>query len=461
MKFLNTCLIGFFLTLSSQLFAAEIQDKCVINDDVRKEILDKISSNEKDILPKLDDCYSRDRKLILQASVIDFEQFKNASDTLKQDESFIYNLIKVSPKSLQFASPKLLANPVFMERATYLYRDSLQYCDPKLLDNRFFMQKMINIDSRNYIFASNRIKEDVDLAKMAFSDDGLLIASAPDKIKTNKLLAEIAIQSDNSALSAIPDPLRSNKALLKLISKKETNFNEETAKKFIEDNYIVKEKKKNLGLTIANQAKFSKSHAIINHNYITRWKRNSYFEHGKINEEFQLLPAQSHNYPTLWKEDFKKFPTLIAKIESFLLKHNLDQNTIDNLSTTYFWKVKNSPQTYVFNLYLMRESRVKDLGKGFSNVTSLSAIVQEHKNGWHLTIVEVIFDSELKVDVSFENGHKRYIFWDIYDAQNNPKIIFKVEDSFNNYFEIFAEENGGKYRAISKIEIDLKKDKKN
>ena len=66
MKFLNTCLIGFFLTLSSQLFAAEIQDKCVINDDVRKEILDKISSNEKDILPKLDDCYSRDRKLILQ-----------------------------------------------------------------------------------------------------------------------------------------------------------------------------------------------------------------------------------------------------------------------------------------------------------------------------------------------------------------------------------------------------------
>jgi len=456
MKFLKNFLIILFFSSSSSVFAIDNQEQCVINDDVRKEILSKISGDDKDILSKLNDCYSQDRRLILQASVIDFEQFKNASDLLKKDESFIYNLIKVSPKSLQFSSPKLLANPTFMERATYLYRDALQYCDPKLLDNRFFMYKMINIDSKNYLFASDRIKEDVEIAKMAFSDNGLLIASATDKIKSNKLLAEIAVKSNNASIDALPEAIKNDKNLLKLITKTEKDYKEDLIKKFVEENYLIKSAK--LGASVSNQGKFSKDSAIINRNYVTKWKRNFHFENGKMSEDLQLLPAKSHNYPNLWKEDFKKYPTLISKIEAFLLKHNLDQSTIDSLSTTYFWKIKDRPQTFVFNLYLMRESRVKDLGAGFSNVTSLTAIVQEAKDGWRLTIIEVIFDSELKVDVSFEDGHKRYIFWDVYDKQNNPKIIFKVEDKFNDYFEIFTEESGGKYRMISKIEIDSKKD---
>jgi hypothetical protein len=214
-------------------------------------------------------------------------------------------------------------------------------------------------------------------------------------------------------------------------------------------------KKKNLGWTISNRAKFFEKNKIITRNYITKWHRNINFEDEKIREELRLISADSRNYPILWKEDFKKYPDLIKKIEKFFLDHKVDQNTIDNLTVTDLWKVKNKPLTLAFNLYLLRDSKDIDLGPEFSDVTSLTAIVQKQRGKWRMTVVEVIFDSEIKMDVSYQNGHKKYVLWDFYAAkkdQKNPRIIFKVEDRFADYFEIFEEQSGGKYQMVDRVD---------
>lgn len=459
MKLTKALTIVTLFLFSPNLFAQESDQNCDISDRYYEIILEQVELKNPGAIKDLPNCFKFDRKLILKASIIDPSQFQNAADLLKEDESFVRRLLKVSPEILQFASPKLRINQSFMERATYLNRNALQYADPKLLNNKIFMKKMINLDSKNYSFASDRLKEIPEFAAMAFADNGLLLAQAPEKIRANKSLVKIAVKSNSSAIEYASDELKKDKELQKLATHKTSIKSQEDLTDFVRENYLTEEKKKNLGLVVKNRGKFSEKNKIIKRNYITKWQKSLNFHDGKLDEDFKLIAADSRNYPILWKEDFRKYPDLIKKIEKFFLNHRLDQNTIDNLSTTYLWKVKTKPLTLVFNLYLLRDSKDIDLGSDFADVTSLTAIVQKRAGQWHMTVVEVIFDSEIKVSVDYNNGHKKYIFWDLYknDKQDkSPKIIFKVEDKFSNYFEIFEEEIGGKYQMI--YQIDYKSD---
>jgi hypothetical protein len=195
---------------------------------------------------------------------------------------------------------------------------------------------------------------------------------------------------------------------------------------------------------------------IIDRNYITKWQQISNYSSEISDDNLNLLAAESRNYQISWKKDLAKYPDLVKKIEKFFQNHKIDQNTIDNFSLTYLWKIKNKPTTLAFNLYLLRENSDYDLGPSFSDISSLTAIVQKIDNKWEMTVVEVIFDSEVEVKIDYKNGHKKYILWDLYKSSKkdpNPKVIFKVEDRFDEYFEIFYEENHGKYELIYRIKI--------
>ena len=463
MQILIASLIAALLLFSTiNLSAQVITQDCVIDEDSYREILAEVTKKNPNAIKSLPDCFKLDRKLIIKAALIDPTQFQYASDILKDDENFVNRLLQISAEILQFTSKKLHSDMDFMENATYINRDALQYADPKILNDKMFMKRMIIIDSRNYKFASNRLKEMPELASIALNDNGILLAFAPDSIKSNKSLVKIALQSNSSAIEYASESLKKDKDLQKLAIAKTSVKSKEDLEKFLEKNYLVEERGKNLGFAIANKKKFFPKNAVIDRNYITKWQKylGGNF---RAEEKLTLVAADSRNYPISWKSDLRKYPELIKKIENFFLNHNVDQNTIDNLSLTYFWKIKDAPQTFAFNLYLLRDSRDVDLGNDFSDITSLSAIAQKHKNKWHFTVVEVIFDSETRTSTSYTNGHKRYILWDLYKADSldkNPKIIFKVEDKFNDYFEIFEEQAGGKYQIIYRIEPDLKKTSK-
>jgi hypothetical protein len=451
----------FTLTISALFFfsfvaqAQQFNQNCYIPDEIYTQILEQVSKKNPEAIKSLPDCFRFDRKLILKASMIDPEQFQNASDNLKEDEIFVHRLLKVSPQILKFASQKLRINQTFMEQATYLNRNALQYADPKLLDNKLFIKRMIKMDAKNYEFASDRLKEVPEFAETAFTDNGLLLEFATPKIKADKNLVKIAIQSNNGAIEFASDELKEDPELKQLATLKTSIKSVEDLTLFLKTNYLSKEKKKNLGLIISNQAKNFPKQKIINRNYVTKWQRSISFYGQNKNEDLHLITAESRNYPIFWKEDFRKYPDLITKIEKFFASHNIDHSTIDNISTTYFWKIKEKPLTFAFNIYLLRDSKDNDLGPEFANITSLTAIVQKQKDKWRMTVVEVIFDSEMKVEVGYANGHKKYVLWDLYETDKedkNPKIIFKVEDKFKEYFEIFEEQSGGKYQMVQRVD---------
>jgi len=423
---------------------------CDIDEDGIKEVLVEVKKRKNDVIKALPACLKLNRSLMMRAAIIDPSEFQYAADMLKEDESFVHRMLEINPEVLKFASGSLRSDKDFMEQATYLNRDALQYADPKLLDNKIFIREMIKIDAKNYIFASERLREIPEFAQSAFKDNGMLLEYAPAKIKDDKSLVTIAVKSNADALQFASDKLKEDK-LLKKLAAKTTSIKEDDLKKFLRENYLNDSDKKNIGIIIDNRMKFFADNKIVDRNYVTKWQRS----YDPKNETLRLISADSRNYPVSWKDDFKKFPVLIQKIEKFLRNRQVDQNTIDNLSTVYFWKVKKKPQTVVLNLYLLRDSKDAELGPKFANITSLTAIAQKHGEAWDLSVVEVIFDSEMKIDLAYENGHKQYALWDLYEVDakdKNPKIIFKVEDRFNEYFEIFEEQNNGKYHMVQRID---------
>jgi len=123
--------------------------------------------------------------------------------------------------------------------------------------------------------------------------------------------------------------------------------------------------------------------------------------------------------------------------------------SISDLSTTYLWKIKDKPLTLAFNLYGISRTSDEILSQNFSNVISITAIAQFQEKKWRLSIIDVIFNRELKIDAVYENGHKKYTLWDLYktsEKDKNPKLIFKIEDAICDYFQIFKEQPNGRYK---------------
>lgn len=472
MRILSLIFIAIIFSFSSAS-AQDSKQYCNITDEFREQILQQVKNKNPDAIRSLPECFKLDRSLILKAAIIDPAQFQNAAEILKSDENFVRRLIKADAETLQYASLKLRFDKTFMESATYLNRDALQYADKRLLDNKLFMKKMIKNDSRNYLFASDRLKEIPEFIEMAFSDNGELLCAAPSKIKADKKLVKIAFKSDNEAIKCAADELKKDKEFeinKKPISPKERQSLEE----FLQKNYVVKSNKKNLNSVISNQEKFFPKDRIIKANYVTKWQRRFISQSIEESEKnLRLITVDSRNYPISWKEDFSDYPDLIKKIENFFLNRHVDQSTIDSLLTTYLWEIKSQPLTLAFNLYLLRDSSDEDFGAEFSDITSLTVIAQRQKNlgqknagqkvkgqkdKWNFSVIEVIFASETKVGIEYLDGHKKYILWDLYKENKNdknPKIIFKVEDRFREYFEIFDEESGGKYKMIHSFEPAL------
>jgi len=443
-------LLVLLLLASSPSFA---QQACDLIPQYYDDILKNVAAKKDGAISSLYDCFKRDRVLMLKAAIIDPAQFQYADESLQEDQVFILRLLKISPDILQYASPEVRSDPDFMQKATYLHRNALQYASWTLLDDKLFMQHMIDIDPLNYKFASDRLKSLPELATKAFSDNGLLLEFAPTKIKEDKNLVKIALASNVAALAFAGESLQADEELKKLAITKSSIGSLAELQNFLRESYLVDASKKELGKVIGNQGKFFGKNKIIDHNYITKWQRK--FDGQK--EDWRLISASSRNYQDSWRSDFKKYPELRNKIEKFFLNHNVAENTLDNLDTLFLWRVKNKPLTLVFNLYLLRDSTDEALGPEFVDVTSLTAIAQFRNKKWEMSVVEVIFDSEEKSDVSYEDGLRRYDIWDLYVTDKNdknPKIIFKVSDKFRDHFEIFEEQKNGKYQKIYAISTE-------
>jgi len=267
----------------------------------------------------------------------------------------------------------------------------------------------------------------------------MLIESAPDIVKSNYKLAKIAINSNKNAFEFLSKELRNNKDLKKLSKTNVSAKDLDELKNFLQTHYIDSESQDGFAVKIINQGKFFSSKMLVDRKYIND------------KEKLSMIAVENRNHQQSWRNDFANYPLLRDKVTRFFKKHNIDDITIDNMRTTYFWAIKDDLPTVAFNIYSLRTSQDEALGPEFSDISSLTIITQKQGERWNLSVIEVIFSSEVRLDMSYLNGHKKYILWDLYkisEDDKSPKVIFKVEDRFKEYFEVYEEKSGGKYNKI-------------
>jgi len=445
--------LTFFLLISQKSLA---QEYCQFSDQYYQPIIQELKKGNKEILETLPNCLIQNKNLIFKILMQDPSQFEHLPENLHQDKLFIKRLIKAYPEILKYTPPEIRADEYFMEDAIYINRDSLKYCSWNLLDNKNFMKKMIDLDADNYKYGSDRIKSFAEFSKQALEDNGSLLEFAPPNVKSNKEFVKIAINSNRESIAHAHPKIINDVDLIQLATNQTPLPNSESLENFLKKNYTANHPKKNLGTIINNQNKNFSENKIFERNFITKWGRSFNFEdskNGNLIEEWKLNPVENRNYNILWQNDFKEYPELIKKIEKFFAKRRIAPEIISNLRTTYLWKIKDKPTTLAFNLYGLSESNDEAFLENFINLTTITAIAQEQDNKWQITVLDVVFNREVKINTAYEFGHKYFQIWDLYrvnEADKNPKIIYRVHDFISDYFEIYEEQNNGKYRSVFK-----------
>lgn len=408
-------------------------------------ILNEIITGNYQKFNNLPECFKNDRSLIMKAVMLDYELFSYASLDLHQDLNFIKRLVKINPIILKLCPLEVRSNLNFMEEMTYIDREALRFASWSLLNDKPFMTKMIEFDSQNYKFASDRLRSSLELAEIAFKDNGLMLKYAPYSIKNDEKFVKLAIESDARALQFASKKLREDKKLIDLASDQNQQIDLEKLQQFISKHYYQKSDKKNLEDEIVNQAKFHNKKQILNRNFVTKWQKKL----GEIDpiyrnfkEEWKLINAESRNYQGNFKEDLKAYPKLIEKITKFLTKHRVDNNTIDNLKTTFLWKISDKPLTLAFNIYFLRDSADSDLGSEFANITSLtiiasdtSKLTENNKDDEEKPKVNNI-EEETTTNIENNKTFNYKKLFELVASQDQTKINYDQEDDIEDDEEI-------------------------
>lgn len=463
-------LFGFLIFSSHQLYADVANDSqsilaCDLSQEEVNFLLKQVQDDNKTAISTLSECKKANRQLFAQIIDTDPSYFEFAASNLRDDEVFISKFVAQNPEILEYISDRLKSDQYFMSKMMRNYPDALKYSSPKLADNKGFMMKTIAINPRNFSYASDRLQDDEEVALLAVKTSGKMLKFASDRLQNNEKVVRQAIESYSLALNFASERLQKDRQMQKLSAKNNYNFlkNFDT---FLKENYggLPVGPEGSRGYSIVNMAKLFPDKQIVYRPYLTKWER--VYKNGVETDQLRLV-AQNPDHSG-WKDDFRDYPQLISEIENIFLINNVDQNTIDSLNTISLWQISDHPRVLVFDLYLLRSIDNKYLKAGFANVTSLTAVAREKvvekrskkrvkKKGeaknrqWEISVIDDVFDSDLAMDLSYKNGHKRYKIWDVYQASDhdkNSKVLFKVEDKNSEYFELFAKQLNDRYATI-------------
>ncbi len=452
-KSINRIIVIIFLaTLLFAFDALANQDNCYLLKSNFDDIINQIRPGDCHIIDNAY-CLKKNPEFIFKASVTEPNCLNKASDLIRLNHDFIFRLFKINPKILAEVDDKLRQDPVFMTNILDINTNNnfypLEYAGANLLDDEAFMKVAVKINEQNYFYASDKIKAVEEIAEIAFKANGLLIATAGEDIKHNLKLVKIAVKSNRDSVQFLDQEMKNklSKSVSKLAKKSAADISYQKIESFLKDNYFAK-RLGNDSYEIANKAKFiPKNQILVSHNYLSKWQKL------RLSDNYKLVIVSAKNKP--WKKDFTRYPDLIKEIEGFLLSQNLESATIEELEVKYLWVINPSPLTLAFNLYKIKPAIDSDLGIEFNNLTSVTIIAKKTSAKWIFSTVNSIIAKEMKMDVAYKYGYKEYEIWDIYrtnKTDKNPKIIFKIEDRFKQYFEVFSPIADSKYLPIYTIQ---------
>lgn len=439
-----------FLSSAFESFASEAS--CYLSKNIN-EVVSQIKPGDCHVVDYSDPCFRTNPEFIFQASIVEPLCLKKAPDIIRLNQDLVLRIFKANNQILETIDDQLKRNPDFMLDILKANNNQdfypLEYASPNLLDDELFIKQAIEINAKNYFYASDRVKNIASVAKIAFSNNGLVIAYATEDIKHDLALVKIAVKSDPDAIEFLDQEMKRklSKSGYKQPKKVSPDVNYSQLVAFIKNNYFQKIYEDG-SYKIGNQGKFTlKNQILVNRNITNKWQKI------KSVDKYRLVAIDDQYKP--WEQDFARYPDLIKKIEEYLLKRGLDQNMIEQLKTRYLWIVNSNPLILVFNLYRISPTIDSDSAVQNNNVTSVIMIAKKFSKGWIFSPIQEVIAKEVKLDITYKYGYKEYELLDIYKAgkkDHSPKIIFKIEDKFKQYIQIFSEGRNSKYLLLGSID---------
>ena len=418
---------------------------CQISTQKIADIFIEVKNNLKSV-KNLNQCQKNNKTLFsILINKIDPHYIKYADISLRSTSSFFLKFLPLDYKIMQYASASLKEDRRFIIDAVRSNVRILDYINPKLLNDKEFAKKLININSSCYFYLSHKLQKDHNLIEMALKYNPTIFPNIPKKIRSNNKIIKQALISHPYNFNL----LNKDDKKKKIVQELKISYDPDEIlffKKYLKDQYANSE----IGISalkgykITNQAKNFLDNRIFYQKYPIQWQKYNF-----IKNEIRYKLVINNKLQNNWEKKFDKYPKLADKIKEFLSK-KIDDSAITSLNPISIWQI--SDKELAFNLYSIRKIIDERVNEEIINVNSLTAIAILGNDGnWQLDIVDAIYDRNIKTSPSYKKGHKRFYIWDLYKKDNDLAIIFKIEDEYSEYFEIYQKTKSDNYRQFYRL----------
>jgi hypothetical protein len=148
----------------------------------------------------------------LQKYTEDKSPLQYASERLRNDKNIVFIAIKKDPFSFSFASNTLREDSSFIYQiiAEYYIPGILKYASEKITGNINFMYSILEIDSWTYEYSSYRLKEDIEFSLYAIRKYIPNIQYVADYLKNNEDFMCLALDISLECYEYLPECLIDN-----------------------------------------------------------------------------------------------------------------------------------------------------------------------------------------------------------------------------------------------------------
>ena len=167
-----------------------------------KDIAMVVVSNAPRMLENLSPAMRADKDVVMGAVKADGRVLAHVSDELKADRDVVHHAVSSHVEALQYASDELRADPEIVLQACKKYKghpftkNPFVHASDSLKNDRSFVLKLMGQSGACLKDAKPQFQEDLEVVKAAVSNNGLALKYASEILRANESIVKIAVCSD-------------------------------------------------------------------------------------------------------------------------------------------------------------------------------------------------------------------------------------------------------------------------
>jgi hypothetical protein len=156
----------------------------------------------------------KDYNFIFEVIKINGYIFKYIADELKNNRDIVLEAVKKNGEALKFTSKELKHDREIVLKAVQENGEALKFASKELKNDREIVLKAVQENGEALKFTSKKLKNDKDIVLYAVNNNGEALRFASEELKNNKYIALKAIKNTGYVLHIIKNGLNDNEKII-------------------------------------------------------------------------------------------------------------------------------------------------------------------------------------------------------------------------------------------------------